>query len=101
MLPNKYESYERKVKVMRKLIVFMLIAMLATSLIGCSSEGNQSNSDTIQAPILKKLQTKSMMNLMTIVMIMLPIPCMMIYQVMWRLITKIFISVLLYGVKIR
>ena len=96
MLPNKYESYERKVKVMRKLIAFMLIAMLATSLIGCSSEGNQSNSDTIQAPILKKLQTKSMMNLM----IMLPIPCMMIYHIMWRLITKIFISVLLYDVKI-
>ena len=31
---------------MRKLIVFMLISMLATSLIGCSGEGNQSNSDT-------------------------------------------------------
>ena len=46
MLPNKYESYERKVKVMRKLIVFMLIAMLATSLVGCSGEEKPSNSDT-------------------------------------------------------
>lgn len=46
MLPNKYESYERKVKVMRKLIVFMLIAMLATNLVGCSGEEKPSNSDT-------------------------------------------------------
>lgn len=31
---------------MRKLIVFMLIAMLATSLVGCSGEEKPSNSDT-------------------------------------------------------